>query len=400
MAERYSMQKQPQNTIGYVTAPQANIYLDGILIDECYDIQYHYREAKEPIYGYLDQHFNTIVKGTVLITGSLTINYKHDQYLSAALQKAQNPVLPRHERNKRPQQFKDSQKEYRAALIQYSEKLKLQAALKKELALAIKERDETLYALQKKKEAISDNLSKKEMAVAEHIASLNVPDPFEQNEVLERWYKKYQDEWVPARGELLAKIAAVQGQIKDLQGDGVIIEQARESLQTQLDSLEAEKAKSDPLDPYPRIIGFKDYLALRKEESRARSDQALADSGNLSEQADLEMAEEEVKGIEAELKRIDLDSERKNISNLKAVMDRFTVTDVNLAQTLEKSLSGDYLNSTRAENFRSGFTIEFTYNGMTHKRIIGCELVGHSHVITQSGMPVKEQYTFIGRKLE
>jgi hypothetical protein len=83
---------KPISQLTYYSAPQANIYINGVLLDECYDIQYSYRETKEPIYGYLSKFFDAMVDGTVIITGSFTINYKHDQYLAKVLQKANDPT--------------------------------------------------------------------------------------------------------------------------------------------------------------------------------------------------------------------------------------------------------------------------------------------------------------------
>jgi hypothetical protein len=85
VAQYKALQKAPE--LGYVTAAQAKLYIGGILVDECYDLQYQYKEYKEPVYGYNDKHWGAILKGTVIVSGSFTINYKHDAYLIKLLEK-------------------------------------------------------------------------------------------------------------------------------------------------------------------------------------------------------------------------------------------------------------------------------------------------------------------------
>lgn len=80
----------PVPDLGYVTAAQAKLYIGGILVDECYDVQYQYKEYKEPVYGYNDKWFGAVLKGNVIISGTFTINYKHDAYLVKLLDKVAN----------------------------------------------------------------------------------------------------------------------------------------------------------------------------------------------------------------------------------------------------------------------------------------------------------------------
>jgi len=74
---------------GYYTCAQGKIYINEILIDEAYDIQYSYKEMKEPLYGYNSKHYDVIVPGTVIVMGSFTINYKHDSYLTRVFQRTE-----------------------------------------------------------------------------------------------------------------------------------------------------------------------------------------------------------------------------------------------------------------------------------------------------------------------
>lgn len=76
---------KPKPVLDYVNASQARIYIGGVLVDEVYDLQYSYRESKEPIYGYNSKYYDAILPGNVLVYGSFTINYIHDAYLYAVL---------------------------------------------------------------------------------------------------------------------------------------------------------------------------------------------------------------------------------------------------------------------------------------------------------------------------
>lgn len=73
-------------TLDYVSGADAQILFNNILIDECYDLQYSYREMKEPVYGYRSKRFDHVLPGTQIISGQFTINYVYDGYLTTALQ--------------------------------------------------------------------------------------------------------------------------------------------------------------------------------------------------------------------------------------------------------------------------------------------------------------------------
>lgn len=73
------------NSLSYVNSTNAQIYIGGILIDDIFDVQYAYKETKEPIYGYNSKHYDHIVPGNVLVHGSFSINYRHDGYLTQIL---------------------------------------------------------------------------------------------------------------------------------------------------------------------------------------------------------------------------------------------------------------------------------------------------------------------------
>lgn len=365
--------------ISYVAAPQANIYFDGILIDECYDIQYSYREAKEPIYGYLSQHFDAVLKGTVLITGALTINYKHDQYLTSVLNKVVNPIDAGISKNMRPQTLKKYQAEYKQALMDYAEELKTQALYEKEFV-----------ALNKQKDAI-DAKTTQDKVNQDKLVDKNVNDAE-------------------------SAIVLFESHLED--GAKALVRSSWATYSQELKTLEDQRANPS-FDPAQLIInqqyldGTYDFLVGSDSNFKAYYDLKMAlrfaiksQVRNINAPPDVPSTTDidaRIAQLKEYLLAVDLPALRNDIDVIRAQVESLTVSDTLLAGAVPiGDAAANSLSTTRAEDMMriNGFTIEFDYNGAPHKRILNCQLLGHGHVITQSGMPVKEQYTFIAKKLE
>jgi hypothetical protein len=119
--ELVTYKKKNEYAPTYVTAPQGKVFFNGVLIDECFDIQYQYTETKEPIYGYNSKHFDAIMAGVVVIQGAFSINYKHDAYLHEALHYASgelnyNGKSSRQQAIDKKEEMRRSQDTYRATL--------------------------------------------------------------------------------------------------------------------------------------------------------------------------------------------------------------------------------------------------------------------------------------------
>ncbi|MDY0198882.1 MAG: hypothetical protein RBR68_13810 [Tenuifilaceae bacterium] len=117
--------KKKKVSLDYATASQAKIYSNGILIDEAYDLQYSYKESKEPIYGYNSKYFDDMVGGTVIIFGAFTVNYRHDGYLYSILNKSANTSLTSGENN-----IKSNQQKYNDYLKKVNSYKELQDKIK------------------------------------------------------------------------------------------------------------------------------------------------------------------------------------------------------------------------------------------------------------------------------
>ena len=152
----------------YYCAPDAKVYINGIYVEEIYDIQYQYRELKEPIYGYLSKHFDKVVRGTVIVTGGFTVNYTHDQYLPAILWKGTDPA-PSQLIN--PSQTYESKiNKYKAALSSYKEAKDMEAKIAKleQDALSLKNNKDNVNQAQNLKNEQLNNGANQTVAQAQY----------------------------------------------------------------------------------------------------------------------------------------------------------------------------------------------------------------------------------------
>lgn len=343
-----------KNKNTYVSTAQGKLYLDGILIDECYDIQYSYKELKEPIFGYNSKYYDYLLPGNVIIIGSFTINYKHDGYLSAILNKAQqdktsdiNKLISR-----KVKADVDAQ-DYKYALIEYKRLVK------------------TLKELEAEKLMIPSHIS----AIEETINDIkNTDNSNKKNEVdlLEEQYKQAAEE----AGETTSnRVIYITNNIEEIEAAalGVFLEEHPEvkvllthwlNWQKALREYEAEKQRNKDIE----LAFQKDLEDLNSKNGRLESEIASVNTkmGNILSQ----------------------------ISNLKTRMNN---VNSEIVKSLEEN--GPILDkSKRAEDFES-FTLMLEYNGKFHKVLENCTLTGHNHLLGHSGQPVKEYYNFVARSL-
>lgn len=73
------------NTFSYFSGSQVVIFAGDIFIDEAVFLSYNLRQNKKPVYGYASAYWDAIATGTVLVEGSLAINYVDNKYLPLIL---------------------------------------------------------------------------------------------------------------------------------------------------------------------------------------------------------------------------------------------------------------------------------------------------------------------------
>jgi hypothetical protein len=73
------------NKFDFYSGSQITVWFGNILIDDINAIQWNRSQSKRPIYGYASQQFDAVAKGTVIIQGNFTINFRQRGYLSAVM---------------------------------------------------------------------------------------------------------------------------------------------------------------------------------------------------------------------------------------------------------------------------------------------------------------------------
>jgi hypothetical protein len=75
------------NKFDFYSGSQITIWFGNILIDDINSIQWVRNQSKLPIYGYASQLFDAVAKGTVIIQGNFTINFRQRGYVPAIIEK-------------------------------------------------------------------------------------------------------------------------------------------------------------------------------------------------------------------------------------------------------------------------------------------------------------------------
>lgn len=78
----------------YPTASNIACFINGLHIDEAYQIQFRELSNKVPIYGYNDFEFSKIAYGKRLVEGTLVIAFKFAGYLNVAIDDTYNNATP------------------------------------------------------------------------------------------------------------------------------------------------------------------------------------------------------------------------------------------------------------------------------------------------------------------
>lgn len=71
----------------YWSPAQIRLYLDGYWIDDAQMVMYRVSDQKFPKYGYWDRSYRTVAVGQTIVQGRLTINFRYNGYLRAAIEK-------------------------------------------------------------------------------------------------------------------------------------------------------------------------------------------------------------------------------------------------------------------------------------------------------------------------
>lgn len=73
------------NNFSYFSGSQVFIFAGDLFLDEAVFLSYNLRQNRRPIYGYASAYWDALAVGTVLVEGSLALNYVDNKYLSILL---------------------------------------------------------------------------------------------------------------------------------------------------------------------------------------------------------------------------------------------------------------------------------------------------------------------------
>ncbi len=74
------------NKFDFYSGSQITVWFGNIFMDDINSIQWARTQNKRPIYGYASQEFDAVARGTVLIQGNFSINFRQVGYLTAVME--------------------------------------------------------------------------------------------------------------------------------------------------------------------------------------------------------------------------------------------------------------------------------------------------------------------------
>lgn len=439
--------KYLQSPVNYVSGCDGEIYFNNILLDECYDLQYAYREMKEPIYGYRDKYFNAILPGTVLITGQFSINYIHDGYLHSVLSgdktlnaNMQNTVTNLSKElglnntilqdgfNKKNllQQYNELRKYYDTKVTLISDASSKVAILKAQL----QDIDKKINDLEenKKQNNISTDSDISKLQDSLYYNNEERVDNAEENWIL---YQKIQAEYETNKN-LLGGTGNLSG-IEFTYASSDIKSNVSKQLNVIFDN------DINTKDGAFAIAAATQQLNSLNEQYRREAEELIAPSwfnstnndyakimqnsqnAQLSANAQIENLKFQKDSINEKIAKYTTDS--NNISEIKAQLDNIALQLKNpasgalmtqignykkidfltLAQTTSNILnildSNQSLTSYRPEDVIGKINIQFKYNDILHKTLEDIYLIGHTHYLGVGGEPIKETYQFVAKRI-
>jgi multidrug efflux pump subunit AcrA (membrane-fusion protein) len=431
-----------KNDIDYVSGSDGQIFFNNVLLDECFDIQYSYRELKEPVYGYRSTHFDAMLPGTVIITGQFAINYIHDAYLYTILNTngeiaSDSPIIKSAKANKAIsgtlskgfvkknllQQYNELRKAYNNQKDSLSN-LQSQIAIynaqlvdlqnKKKAALdtatsQINNLDSQNQARidsqwsdaagkQARQDAANANIDKYNDAIQEWknnaaaLSSNNYNDlSFYNSESIQSTYSGYRIE----RENAMYSDTDQESRVFDLE---VAIAQLNDQYKTEIDRIvEPGFFNTDTSDEF-RYRTARDQISLTydatkaqleaKEEQIKKAKQKATD--DLQALKDLEL---QLSGLKSQLNTPTIgqfisSAEVKGATNYKEIDALSYIRD-------SRDLRATPIYSTMSKSF----TIDFIYNSIFHKSLVNVYLLGYTHELSVGGNPIREIYSFIAQKV-
>lgn len=65
----------------YFSGVQTSMFIGDTWVDDIVELNYRVSHNRSPVYGYGSQHFDFVPKGTILVEGNFTVNFREPNYL-------------------------------------------------------------------------------------------------------------------------------------------------------------------------------------------------------------------------------------------------------------------------------------------------------------------------------
>jgi hypothetical protein len=431
----------------YQSGSDAVIELNGIVVDECYDLQFSYREMKEPVYGYRSKHFDHVLPGTVLIQGQFTLNYVHDKYMSAII-------------SHKPDSLMSSGKELKNAFSSYSggegdfsyadalltfnqmrqsaeeagqlaENLTSRLAIiDEEITLLKKQKAQELKSKEGKASVVAADLKKYDenmignttardakANIRQRIYSV-LMDQYSKNEtaIKENTACEFDIQKILLKADPAVNVN--DGDIKELIPSDVItiksnnptVQNSQTNQQLKNQALSVLSAKWTEW-PFPNTDAKKYASSAQQIESANKEKELLAEAYE-RKLATMTKVQGQIK---AELK--EAQETQQNFSNQKGALSKSydymkNAANLRLEDIKNYESNANTIDLKRLLAYNSKYTdgvanvaedlgefkIAVSYHGNKHFTLYRCTLTGHTDVLGLGGEPVKRYYTFIAAR--
>lgn len=446
-----------KNEISYVSGSDGQIFFNNVLLDECFDIQYMYREMKEPVYGYRDTYFSAMLPGTVILTGQFSINYIHDAYLytilgAGKLTPSSTSIGGGNINSKQPatsfskggatknklEQYNDLRKKVDANKTDLNNYNNLIAQYEAQLADIQKQRQNnqdvatnTLSNLSDQEDAYrnslwynsSERLSNAEADITKYNNGLteynNNKDIINSADNDISYYAglsfSLSQSIQSQASTILNKLSTLATMAQDQDEDQTANADDVQELVSQLYSLNEQY-----LTEVNRYVepGFFDTTA--RDLQRFNVAKGQANASYTQTDAQLNEKAENIKDLknEAEIKKSNIEKLEKQLAQLKSDLSKPNVSRddfVGYYKNGYKTL--DALSYLKAKEGNVGYSstnnmpdpiydtmskpvqIDFVYNNIAHKRLVDVYLVGYNHELGIGGNPIREIYTFVAKRV-
>ena len=431
------------NDTNYISAGDGEIYINNVLVDECYDLQYSYKEMKEPIYGYRSKYYSSVLPGTVLISGQFTINYIHDAYLYALLNAGEPATAQINTKEISPkivagldkksllQQYNYLRKEIdlRAAEIN---SINSKIAVLNSEALAAKQAQDLLV---KNATAQIDNEDKnidnwkKQMLFGDseeryqeadrklqvYNTALSEYNNLNQIVSSDSLFDKEQDLSISYSDSLSEELSSKLNEY-NITDDSSKQESIRREI---YDIVQKYKIEIDKmLDPtyfdkgVPINTDVKTLYDFNNNKAAINNNYTIQRQALNSFQSAIDTKKEELTKKSTELSKLNSEFLKLKLqlgkdngrpsSYISKTGNYKTFDAVNFFanNTDALGLLGTKDNRVRPEDINREISITFKYNGTLHKVLTGVRLLGHSHMIGVGGQPIQETYIFLARTID